>query len=426
MKRNKIITGILLIFFAGCTSLGRHNTFEINNRINSIEKIISHAESAYSSDKLDKTRKLCDKALHKLFNKKSEIGENEYERLHTEIALLRVKTNRSSHPMVSAVKCELFPLVWNSRVDKWINYYTGRGRADFLRCVKRSKKYIKYVKKILIEHGLPQDLVYVPIVESGYYPFARSKAGAVGLWQFMKKTAKLNGLKIDFWIDERRDTDKATAAAARVLKDLYREFGTWEIALAAYNYGAYGVRRRIKKWGTDDYWELYLPRETENFVPKIMATMFILREPDLFGFKSFYNNGDEYRWKNFEVTNSVDLRDVAKYSGVDMKEIQVLNPELMQMCTPPGKTYNIRIPEESYERFASKFKALNESEKYLSKKEIDRRIRKVVYYRVRRGDSIWKISKKFRVSMHKIKKWNNLRTDLIRPRQKLKIYRYGS
>jgi membrane-bound lytic murein transglycosylase D len=240
----------------------------------------------------------------------------------------------------------------------------------------------------------------------------------------MKTTAKYNGLKMNDWIDERRDPYKSTVAAAKVLKSLYDKFGTWEMALAAYNYGENGVRKRIKRWKTNDYWELYLPRETENFVPKIMATIFVMREPELFGFKK---NGfsEELPWKEFDVSDCVDLRNIAKWCDVDTKDIQMLNPELKQMCTPPGQEYTLRIPVESYDKFVNKFSGLSDEDRFLSKQEIDRRVRRVIYYKVRRGDSIWKIARKFKVSMRKLKKWNKLTKNTIYPNQKLKIYKHG-
>ncbi|MFC2060900.1 transglycosylase SLT domain-containing protein [Elusimicrobiota bacterium] len=416
---------------AGCSLSGTHKLvtsdrvfeFEQDRDVFIIKDIIKHAMISYDEGRLDSARKKCDLALKKLLKVKPEIENYEYERLHSEIALLRVKVNQSRHPNTHIVKSDLFPLVWNSRVEKWIDHFTGKGRTAFTKSRARAHKYVKFVKEVLQQHGIPLDLVYVPIVESGYYPFAKSRVGAVGLWQFMPTTGKLNGLEVDYWKDERRDPYKATVAAAKELKGLYKEFGSWELALAAYNYGANGVRRRVRKWGTNDYWELYLPKETENFVPKIMATIFIMNEPELFGFQP--QEEIDRQWEEFEVKDSVDLRKLAEWCEVDVRDIQLLNPELKQMCTPPGKKYCVKIPVESYIKFISKFKSLEENDKYLSAKEIDRRKRRLVYYRVRRGDSIWKISKKFNVSMTKLKQWNNLTSNVIHPRQTLRIYRYG-
>jgi len=429
MMKSKYILIFVLLFSSGCSGLKFLQTkkavpeFELESYLEVIETNLQEAEKSLAENNLEKSRALCDCVIEKLFEIKPVLEENEYERLHSEAARLRLKINNSAHSQAALIKSDLFPLVWNNRVEKWINYYTGRGRNNFTKWIERSAKYIDDVKKILAENNLPFDLAYVPIIESGYYPFARSKAGALGLWQFMEATAKYNGLKINYWYDERMDPYKATKAAAHMLQELYDEFGTWELALAGYNYGPNGVRRRVRKWGTDDYWALYLPRETEDFVPKIMAAIFIIREPELFGFEPFYR--DDYQWKEFEVSDCVDLRHVAEWSRVNIREIQMLNPELKRMCTPPGETYKIRIPSEAYDRFEQKFLSLKESEKYLSQAEINKRIRRVVYYRVRNGDSLWKIARKFNVSTYKIKKWNNLSSNVIYPRQTLKIYRHG-
>ncbi len=427
MKKNKFTTllSLSLIISAGCASMKKQSAFDIMERsIQAVEEIIMYGENEYLCSNVQKARIYCDNALQELFVIKKDISENEYERLHSHIGLLRVKVNQSRHSKASTIKSDLFPLVWNSRVEKWINYYTGRGRSDLVRCIERSKRYVKYIEKVLEEYELPHDLIYVPIIESGYYPFAQSRVGAVGLWQFMKTTAKLQGLKIDEWIDERRDPEKATVAAAKLLKELYNEFGTWELALAGYNYGPQGVKRRIRKWDTSDYWELYLPRETENFVPKIMAAIFIMREPEIFGFKEI-DIEEIHTRKEFEVTDSVDLRDIAKWTGVDIKKIQILNPELKNMCTPPGKKYYLKVPEDSYEALAVKFNSIGNDEKYLSKKELDRRVRRLIYYRVRRGDNLWGIAKKFKVTPKQIRRWNNLSSNIIYPKQKLKISRRG-
>jgi membrane-bound lytic murein transglycosylase D len=428
---NKRYIPILVLMLSGCTTIGNFRTANKSSidtsyitPVESVERIIDLAEISYRDEKLQESRQYCDEALKKLFKIEESIDSEKYEHLHSQVAMIRFKANHSKHSKASAVKSDLFPLVWNTRVEKWINYYTGRGRPNLERCIARSEKYIKDIKKILAEENVPQDLIYVPVVESAYYAFARSRVGAVGLWQFMEKTGKLNGLKKSYWIDERRDPYKSTYAAAKELKKLYAKFGTWELALAAYNYGANGVRRRIKKWKTNDYWELYLPRETENFVPKIMAAIFILREPEIFGFKKAIDE-NKYTWKEFEVKDSVDLRDIAKWSGTDIKEIQLLNSELTQMCTPPKKKYTLRIPEKAYEKLTNKFNTLDHETRYLSKKEIDKRVRRVVYYRVKKGDSLWKICRKFKVSMRKLKKWNKLTSNRIYPRQKLKIYRHG-
>ncbi|MFH1414604.1 MAG: LysM peptidoglycan-binding domain-containing protein [Elusimicrobiota bacterium] len=416
----KAILAALLVLSAGCATMGRRDSFDSYAKIAFIENLISGAREEYNSGNISGCRKHCDKAIHELFESRDNIYESEYERLHSETALIRIKANQSRQSAASTIKSDLFPLVWNNRVEKWINYYTGRGRQDLVRCIERSSMYIHHIEKILLEQEVPHDLLYVPIVESGYHPFAKSKVEAVGLWQFMKTTAQLNGLKIDDWVDERRDPIKATMAACKLLKELYNRFGTWELALAAYNYGPQGVSRRIKKWETNDYWEMYLPRETENFVPKIMAVIFIMREPGLFGFKKPLETGERI-WTEYTVKDAVDLRKIAEWCGADIENIQHLNPELTQMCTPPEKDYIVRIPSKSFDKFTQNFDTCSDEEKYLSKKELNRRARRTVFYRVQIGDNLWNIARKFRVTTSQIRRWNNLSSDIIYPRQKLMI-----
>ncbi|MGM0440838.1 MAG: transglycosylase SLT domain-containing protein [Elusimicrobiota bacterium] len=395
------------------------DNFDLDSTRSNIGENLKAAQSELEDNNIESVREICDYVIQKVIENKEKLSDSEYEKFHSQVALLRLKANQSPFSRNTYIETELFPLVWNSRVEKWIDYYTTRGAKNFNKWIGRSKKYINDVKKILSEHELPEDLAYVPIIESGYSPFAKSHAGAVGMWQFIESTAKKQGLKINYWIDERRDPYKATKAAAKYLKALYEQLGSWEMALAGYNYGASGVRRRIKRWGTDDYWELFLPRETENFVPKIMSAMFIIKEPELFGMESFYEKG--YNWKEYTVEDSIDLRNVADLCGGDIQEIQLLNAELKQMCTPPGKEYKIKIPAENYEQFIANFS----EENYLTAQQISRRKRRVVYYKVRRGDSLWTISRKFNVSMNAIKKWNNLASTKIYPRDTLKIHRHG-
>ncbi len=429
--KNKIIHfGAFLIFlaaFQGCFGIQQlvvipKYCIPIENIV-FIEKIIYRAEKNLEAGNLRNARKLCDEAIHKLFAIKMYLEENEYERLHNELAMLRLKINHSIDSDAKVIESDLFPLVWNSRVDKWINFYVTRGRDNFLRWLERSTKFLPHIKKVLKRYNLPLDLAYVPIIESGFNPFARSRVGAVGMWQFMKPTGKSKGLEVTHWIDERRNPYKSTIAAVEYLKCLYYEFECWKLALAAYNMGRSALRRRINKWNIDDYWNLPMPRETANFVPKIMAAIFIAREPTIFGFEPVCMT--KPAWKEFEVIGAIDLGKVAEWSGVNVREIHMLNSELRQMSTPPGVKYKLRIPYDSFDKFVSKYNSLEHAEKYLSDKEIAKRATRAVFHRVRRGDNLWIIAQKFNVGVSQIKRWNNLRTSRIYPRQKLKIYRRG-
>lgn len=417
------------MFLGGCASVGAFRSsseqssgYERDTTVVEIERILSNASEMHHEGRARGVRELCDRALIMLIQNKDRIDEAEYERLHSDAAMLRIKASHERHSIAQTVESDLFPLVWNSRVERWINHFTGRGRESFTRMLERSAYYTGGIVEKIDEKGMPRDLIAVPIIESGYNPFARSRVGAVGLWQFMEATGRQMGLQIDDWVDERRDPYKSTNAALKMLAQLRERFGSWELALAAYNYGPAAVSRRVRQWGTDDYWELFLPRETEEFVPKIMAAIFIIREPELFGFEPLLSTPFNYR--EFRVTDAIDLRQTAEWSGTDINEIQALNPELTQICTPPGREYTIRIPETGYNNFTEIY--ADNRERYLTDTEIDRRVRRIIYHSVRSGDTLWSISRRYNVSVNNLRSWNNLRSDVIQPRQQLRIYRRGS
>lgn len=184
------------------------------------------------------------------------------------------------------------PVVVNPKVEKWIEYFTGRGRKHFERYLERSEYFIPYIVPILKEKGLPEDLVYLAMIESGFNNHARSRARAVGPWQFISATGKRYGLSVNWWVDERRDVGKSTLAAVGYLKDLYELFGSWELAAAAYNAGESKVGRAIRRYRTNDFWELikhrYLRPETRAYVPKMMAAAIVSKNRKLFGFPESY------------------------------------------------------------------------------------------------------------------------------------------
>jgi membrane-bound lytic murein transglycosylase D len=399
------------------------NSSKIERETKPIWELLRKGEEALSNGEIGKAKEKCDLGMESLLRLKKDLERDEYEYLLGEFALLRLKINQNDKLEIANIESSLFPLVWNARVEKWIDYYTVRDRRYLARSLKRSEKYIQGVKEIFRQASLPEDLAYVAIVESGYYPFAQSPKKAVGHWQFIKHTGKANGLKINYWYDERRDPEKSARAAARKLQDLYEGFGSWELALAAYNCGRYRVERAIERAGTRDYWRLSLPRETEDYVPKIMAILFIVKEPEVFGFA--LNFEEQLPWAEVTIDGCMDLRLVAECAECSLKEIQELNPELRQLCTPPDKEkYVLKLPSDKKGIFLKNFVLLPEEKRYLSKKEIEKK--KVIVYQVKRGDSLWNISRKFRVSVGQIKKWNNLRSNRIYPNQRIKIYPYCS
>lgn len=249
------------------------------------------------------------------------------------------------------------PLVYNARVQKLITYFKGRGRERFELWLSRSGAYVPLMQEILVNAGLPSDLVYLALIESGFSPYAYSTAAAVGFWQFIPPTGKRYGLRIDDWIDERRDPVKATHAAARYLKDLYGLFGDWHLAAAGYNAGENKIARAMRKYDSNTFWGLlagrYLKAETKDYVPKLIAAITIAKDPAAHGFNPQYH--EPFTHATVVVAGGLDLRKAAYAAGVTFTTIKRLNPELRRWMTPPAKAvYTLRVPVGAEAGFAER------------------------------------------------------------------------
>ena len=211
-----------------------------------------------------------------------------------------------------------FPLTVNRVVKEFI-YYFQKEEEFTKKSLKRSKLYLPLLKSIFKENNLPEDLVFLAFIESGFNPYAYSRSGACGIWQFMRSTAKRYGLQVDLWVDERRDPEKSTRAAAKYLKDLYSKFGDWYLAVTAYNAGEQKVAQAIKKYKTTEYWSLrnkpYLKLESRNFVPKLLAAILIAKNPEKYGFgKLEFQEPTELT--TVQIPNPIDLKFIAKMAGI--------------------------------------------------------------------------------------------------------------
>ena len=373
------------------------------------------------------------------------------------------------------------PITYNQKVASIIKFFQNEGRSSFQKWLNRMSRYKPIILPILEEEGVPPELFYLAMIESGLNPKAYSYAHASGVWQFISSTGKVYGLKKNWWVDERRDIEKATHAAARFLKDLHKEFDDWYLAFAAYNCGPSRVKKTIKRQGTNDYWKLTrLPPQTRNYVANIMAAIFISNNPAKYGFSLVKEKKME--WNIVEIDKAVSLQVISECAKLDPIILQNYNPELKQGTIPPiekGKPYAFKMPINASPEFDSLFAEV-EIEKFqevlflehkvkrgeslwLIARKYDVRIKdivavnklakakyirpgqrlqipaegydlyrklaltnstgpKQVYHTVRSGDTLSEIAMSYRTSVGKIKKWNGLRSDRIYPGQKLKIW----
>jgi membrane-bound lytic murein transglycosylase D len=291
------------------------------------------------------------------------------------------------------------PIIRTSKVDKHVQFFSSRIRDRFEVWLNRLERHRPMVEGIFAEFNLPVDLVFLSLVESGFSTSAVSRAKAVGPWQFIKPTAKAYGLRVDNWIDERRDPMKSTLAAAQYLRDLHQLFGSWPLAMAAYNAGERKVGRALVRAQADDFWDLtdtkLLKRETKEYVPRFLAAALIAKDPTRFGFTILSPTPIEY--EEVVLTHPVHLRTVARAAGVSYQELKALNPELRKDLTPPDPTYHLKVP------MGSKTTLLNNLGTYEDWKRIP-----AVRYQIRRGDTWALLASRYRITVTAILEANAL------------------
>ena len=298
------------------------------------------------------------------------------------------------------------PLTFNSKVDYFVRYFQGAGRGSFAKWLSRSERYIPMMKQVLRKEGLPEDLVYLAMIESGFLPHALSVASAVGPWQFMPATGKNYNLRIDFWIDERRDPLKSTIAAALYLKELYALFNNdWYLAAAGYNAGENKILRAINMYNSRDFWELskgeYLKRETKDYVPKLLAAAIIAKEPAKHGFADVaYLPPIEF--DVVKIPSRTDLEVAAKACGVSDKTLRELNPELRRGSTPPNyPDYQLKVPKGAGAVFEAEYAKIPETERYVERVA-------TVKYRAKKRDTLASIARRFDTTPQAIAELNHL------------------
>jgi membrane-bound lytic murein transglycosylase D len=290
------------------------------------------------------------------------------------------------------------------------------------RWLERSGRYAGMIQGVLRDKGLPEDLMFTAMIESGFNPVAVSRAGAKGLWQFMAPTARRYGLRVDRWVDERFDPEKSTVAAARYLSDLHSLFGSWELAKAGYNAGEMKILRAIKALGTKDFWELTRSRslreETKNFVPAIQAATLIGREPERYGFTA--TTSEPLAYEAVQVPSGLALSRVAALAGIGVDLLCELNSELRMKQTPPGGPYVLKFPVGASERFVEAQQ--HERERKLKAGGRAREAAKPQIHVVQPKETVGVIAKRYGILATELARWNELGEGArIRPGDRLRI-----
>lgn len=336
------------------------------------------------------------------------------------------------------------PVVNNAPVQKFVTLFTRRQQDRMALYLKRSGRYEGMIRGKLREQGMPEDLLYLSMIESGFNPTARSHAQAVGLWQFIEGTGERYGLRVDGYVDERRHPEKSTDAALRYLQDLHGQFGSWYLAAAAYNTGENRVARVMREVtgrqrGKDaDFWRIRgrLPSETREYVPLMVAAALVGKEPHKYGMAPV-KRWLPLEWEEVDVPGGTRLSTVAEAVGVGETELKRMNPHLIRSMTPPGKKpYPVRIPQGRTERYAANItqvqrvaaaKQVTETRTVRAKKAPVRRVavRRATAARrhtVRRGESLWTIARRNNTSVAAVRRANGMGSrSRIRPGQRLVI-----
>src|ERR1700674_5081348 len=367
------------------------------------------------------------------------------------------------------------PLTVNDQVLSFVNFFqTPRGRAIVETGLNRAGRYREMISRVLREEGVPQDLIYLAQAESAFQPLALSRAGARGIWQFVAYRGQEYGLRHTWWIDERQDPEKATRAAAQHLRDLYKHFGDWYLAMAAYNCGPGNVQKGIERTGYADFWELYkrnvLPRETKNYVPIILALTLIAKDAAHYGIQ--VEPESPVPTDVVKPGRAIDLRLVAETIDVDVETLRALTPPLLRLATPDDPAFELHLPAGTAEKFSAEIAdipadkwvswrrhrveagetltsigkkyhvtpaaiasannlehgaALGAGEKLIipatqSQAEVKRRL---VSYRVRRGDTLLGIADRYSVSSEDVRKWNRMKSNHVSRGMVLRIYTLG-
>src|ERR1700731_2623403 len=304
---------------------------------------------------------------------------------------------------VAATHSDL-PLMMTDPVAGYISYFSSRGRPTLEHALARSGRYQEMIQRVLKEEGVPQDLIYLAQAESGFHPLALSRAGARGMWQFMASRAKGYGLERDWWVDERQDPEKSTRAAAHHLRDLYKQFGDWYLAMAAYNSGPLTVQQAVKRTGYADYWELYkrnvLPKETRNYVPIILAGTIMAKNPAQYGLDSVVKD-KPVPYDTIKINYPIDLRLAAECVDATAEDLLDLNPSLLRLTTPKFSDndgeFDLHLPAGTAAKFQTAVAAIPADKRVWWR-----------YHKVQGGETLASIARTYHTTPKSIAEANDL------------------
>ncbi|MGF1637753.1 MAG: LysM peptidoglycan-binding domain-containing protein [Cyclobacteriaceae bacterium] len=331
------------------------------------------------------------------------------------------------------------PMVYNERVKAFIDYFTVRDRSYTREVLTKKHLYFPIFEQYLALYNMPDEIKYLSIIESGFRVNARSRVGAVGLWQFMPATGRLYGLHQDWYVDDRMDPYKSTEAACRYLKALHGMFDDWELALAAYNCGPGNVRKAMRRSGKKHFWDIYpyLPRETRSYVPQFVAMTYVMNHTEE---HNFYLEFEEYiqalDYDTIHVNHFVNLETLADQLNLCVEELEQLNPSIKQKALPGNKKAHVlRIPYDAHEHLLENRLAILDSAAKSGKEQIDYLARNStgnaygkerMVYTVRSGDVLGSIAQRHGVSVSDLRSWNNINGNLIRVGQKINVWQPAS
>lgn len=334
------INFLIFLNFLILTSCSQVKTIPVSESLNNTNSSIAGSVATNHTSNVYKVKSIntCDGCIRGAFSENEHLGKVEEKKVYTISEQTDFNLKNISFD---------FPVIYNSSTKKWINYFVGRGRNSLLRYLELSGRYAPFMAEMLDERTMPRDLIFLAMAESGFQNQAKSHAKAVGPWQFISSTGKKFGLKINWYVDERKDPIKATIAASTYLRDLYKMFGSWELAAAAYNAGEGKVFRAVRKYASDDFWHIsknkFLKPETRNYVPKIMALAIIGKNLESFGLEEI-DFKDSLEFELVKIPPLTDLVLLSEATGWDLDELQLWNPELIRWFSPPGLEYNLRTP----------------------------------------------------------------------------------